>query len=218
MRYFFVIQFIGFVCLFVAHEAAAQAGAGRETSGSKAYETAGETELKIKRLSGLGARNRVKTPTYNTNVAKGTKPAREWAEIRVIYDTKPEWIDELTFQYYALALKLDEGKNLYSLFKTTVSYVDIERGRDHISAVYLRPTAVKRHGELVAVAVEISYGGKVVAEETETDPAAKLPPKRWWRDPKVVESKLVAVRDGYLVEASESPFAFINMDDYEMVK
>jgi hypothetical protein len=66
----------------------------------------------------------------------------------------------------------------------------------------------------VAIAVEISVGGKVVAEDS-VEEGLKLGP-RWWKDPVIVESKDVTARDGYLLEKARSPFALISIDDYEV--
>jgi hypothetical protein len=177
----------------------------------------GETVLRLRKIEGLGRKGTVRTPQYRTNVSGGVSPIGEWARIRVEYDTYPEWIDELVFQYYALALKTEkrDGSKKLSLYKTTVRYVDIERDREHLSAVYLRPNTIERYGDLVAVAVEITHAGKVVAEASDEDMAL---PETWWRNPTVLESKSVTVRDGYLLNRNQSPFALINIDDYEAIQ
>ena len=133
----------------------------------------------------------------------------------VTYDTYPEWIDELTFQYFALAKRKEEGKRQYSLFKTVVRYADIQKGRSHFSTAYLHPKALERYGSLAAVAFEIVHEGKVIAEESDED--VKLP-ETWWKNPLVTESQEVTVHDGYLLDRSQSPFALINIDDYEFIK
>ncbi len=169
--------------------------------------------IRIRKLSGLGSRAKVGTPQYQSDRPAGTRPVGEWAEIEVRYDTAPDWIDGLTFRYHVMGLREDRTGPAYSLYRTTVRYIDIKEGRDHRSTVFLRPNTIKRYGELVAVAVEILYEGKTVAIESDT--AAKHIPPDWWQNPRVTENPAVTVRDGYLLARSKTPFAFINVDDYE---
>jgi len=190
----------------------------RVAGGDEDRSKGGADILRIRKLEG-GRGDLVKTPEYRTNVARGTKPIRKWARIRVTYGTEPEWIDELTFRFYALTLKTEGGKKFYSLFKTAVRYVDIEQGRRHESTTFLRPAALKRYGDVVAVGVEIIHEGKIVAEDS--DESMSMPKgAMWWKNPMVIESKAVevVVRDGYLLDRSQSPFTLINIDDYQVIE
>jgi hypothetical protein len=109
-----------------------------------------------------------------------------------------------------------QGREVFSLYRKTVKYADVEQGRAHMSTVFLRPSALKRYGEVVAAAVVVTVDGKTAAEESE----ATMPnlPEKWWQNPAVTESAAVTVRDGYLLDRSQTPFAFINVDDYEVTK
>jgi len=97
--------------------------------------------VKIRRVIGAGPRLLVDTPKYQTGTSAGVKPIQRWAQIQVQYETTAEWTDELVFQYYVMSRKMEAGKPVFSLFKTTVRYVDIKRGNDHVSTVFLRPAA-----------------------------------------------------------------------------
>jgi hypothetical protein len=176
-------------------------------------------QVRIRKMVGAGARILVETPKYQaaTSLAGGVKPTQRWGKITVYYDTTQEWTDELTFQYFVMTRKTEGAKASFSLYTTTVRYMDVRRGANHESAVFLRPTAIERYGDVIAAAVEISIGGKVVAEETHIEGAPRMP-ERWWRQSAVIESKDVVARDGYLLDRSRSPFALINIDDYEAVK
>jgi len=202
-------------------QATKRAGAGRpvekteKADKDKGDKGDGGDVIRIRKFTGTGRGILEKTPEFKHSAARGVKPAGEWAQISMTYDTAPDWIDELVFQYYVMVLKTEGGKKVYSLFKTTAKYADIEKGRDHQSCVYLRPNTLKRYGAVVASAVEISYEGRVVAAKSESE----IPmPEKWWTDPKVVESKDVMVRDGYLLEKAQTPFALVNVDDYEVSK
>jgi hypothetical protein len=171
--------------------------------------------VRIRKVSGLGARGLVETPRFQSSApVAGTKPAQKWGQILVSFDTEPEWLDEVTVQYFVLSRRSEGGKPGYSLHTVTVVYTDVKRGRDHLGAAYLRPAAIERFGAPTAVAVEISVGGKVVAEES-VDEGIRLS-ARWWKDPAVVESKDLTQRNGYLLDKARSPFALIAVDDYEV--
>jgi hypothetical protein len=181
-------------------------------------EARGEAKIaRIRRVEGLGARGLVRTPSYRTDAPGGQKPPGEWVQITVYYDTEPEWVDELLFRYYVLTEITEGGQKRYSLFRNTVTYIDIEKGRNHMSTVFLRPSTVKRYGKPVAIGVEMVHQGKVIDEKTEKV-MAELPEGKWWEHPRVVESKFVTIRDGYLLNRAQSPFALINIDDYEVIK
>ena len=175
----------------------------------------GRDIVRIRSFTGLGTRATAKTPEYQTNAPRGRKPAGDWGVIEVGYDTAPEWIDELTFQFYVLAVGEVDGKRQLALYRTSVRYVDIERGRDHMSTVYLHPSAIKRYGPIVAAGVEITSGGNVIAEASD---AGKSLGDGWWKRDEVNKAENIAVKDGYLLDRSRTPFALINVDDYEVIR
>ncbi len=174
-------------------------------------------KIRVQKIIGLGNKGRVYTPSFDTDVGRGINQAEEWKVIRVTYDTAPEWMDDLLVQFYVLSVQRNKetNRNAYSLFKLAVRYIDIERGRDHLAIAFLRPAAIKRYGEPVGVAAVITLENKVVAEISDED--IELPEK-WWRNPLVTESKEVSVREGYLLPRSDTPWAVINPDDYEVIK
>jgi hypothetical protein len=188
--------------------AVAAGGAAAAAEGGKEGEV-----VKVRKIVGLGAASKVKTPEYRSTVARGPTPPKDWVQISVSYDTYPEWMDELTIRYYAMAYKEERGKKIYSLYKNTERCLDVAAGRGHASVMYLRPAAIERYGELVAVAAEIVYQGKVVGEVSEVSGTI---PEDWWKNENVIgKTDLVTSRDGYLVERTRSPFVFINTSEYE---
>lgn len=211
-RMFLETLCIGGVTAVLVATAAGQYARGRAAAGGASQE---EVPLRIRRLEGVGRRGLVKTPEYQTNMTRSHKPPREWRRVLVEYETYPEWIDTLTFEYHVLAMQEEEGENRYSLYRTTVRYADIAEGRDHLSTVFLHPRAVERYGEVVAVAVQVNRDGTLVAEQAETDMDL---PENWWKNPAVTESDKVQLRDGYLLDRSKTPFALINVDDYEVIR
>ncbi|NQT92574.1 MAG: hypothetical protein HQ559_07430 [Lentisphaerae bacterium] len=208
LAFFSLLLLLGF-CLDCPAQYARPGGAVRRPAAT-------DEIVRIKRLTGLGGQSKVETPTYRTDVQRGAKPAKMWVRLTTTYDTAPEWIDELTLQYHAMAAKKEGPVTRYTIYKATVRCFDIEAGRGHASAVYLRPAALKRYGELVAVAVEITHDGKIVDSKSEIS-GLRLPPD-WWKNPQVTDREGVTVKEGYLLNRAETPFAFVNVDDYEYVR
>lgn len=188
-------------------------GAGALPGGRGVVE--GGMVLKLQKLTGLGKRVLVKAPEYRTTMG-GTVSVidKEWAQVTLTYATAPEWIDELTFQFYAVSESIVDGKKVYNLFKSAVKYGDIEKG-SHVCTMFLRPSAAKRFGDLYAVAVEVLYNGKVIDEMSEE---SKRMGERWWRNPAVMESPDVVVRDGYLINRAQSPFSLMSVEGLEFIK
>ena len=174
--------------------------------------------LSIRRMPRL---NKVKqpTPSYNTSATR-TAPgrARDWAVFDVVYDSIPEWLDEVVVTYYLMSEhRGSDAKKEYSFYQTTVRYVDVPRG-EHMACVVLPPGPLLRYGDqFIGMAVEITAAdGTLLASKDEvqgwTPPAGD-----WWKKPEVTESKSVVKRDG-LVDRSKTPFGLINIDEYEVVK
>jgi hypothetical protein len=209
------LAFLIFVCVegTLAQRGRAAKTPTKATKSGPAAEGSGL--VRIRKLTGLGNQSKLRTPAYKSSATSGVKPLKDWIEVKVTYDTKKEWLDEVTIKYYALCLKEGRGGKSWSLFKAVTTYVDIEEGKDHAGAVYLRPPAIERYGKLVAVAVEVMHGGELAAEES--DENEKLPPK-WWKNPRVLESENTVVREGYLLTRAQSPFALISIDDFEFAK
>lgn len=172
-------------------------------------------QLRVKKFVGVGRSSLVKTPVYSTSAPRSVTREQDWAQIWVQYDTAPLWLDEVVFQYHVLAKRVEDKKELFSLYRKAVKYADVAQGKGHISTVFLRPNTLKRYGDIVAAAVEISVDGKVVGVQQE---ASMQLPNEWWKNPAVTDSPAVTVRDGYLLDRSQTPFALINIDDYEVIK
>lgn len=172
-----------------------------------------DADARIRKFQGVGRQCLVKTPVYNTSVPKSPTKEQDWMQIWVQYDTEQDWTDEVVLQYFVLAKRVEQGRELFSLYRKVVKYPDVPKGRGHAGTVFLRPNTLRRYGEVVAAAVELSINGEVVDFRSEA--GMKLPSERWWSDPAVTGSAAVTVRDGYLLDRSETPFRFVNIDDFE---
>ena len=209
-----ILCFSACIILLSAMASVAQAQVARPNISQKK-----RIPLEIRRLKGRDNRDTVETPSYSTSVGRGKNRAKDWQMISVEYDSFPEWIDKLAVHFYVISMKKDEKtrKTVFSYYETLVRYVDIERDRGHLARAFLRPTALERYGEVVGVAVEMSVDGELVAYKSDEIKKAGLPLK-WWKNPKVLDSESVIARKGYLLDREKSPWAFINIDDYEVIK
>jgi len=168
------------------------------------------TPVRIRSVTGCGPRFMLTTPEYTSNMSRGKAEPGRWAVVTVEFDTQPEWVDEIVFQYNVVTHNRRNQKEPYTLLKGSVAYIDVPKERRNISTIYLRPSTVKRYGEVVGISVEILIKGEVVDSKAEAvDPNLR---GEWWKTPRLIP------RDGYLVNKSETPFAFINFDDEATIK
>lgn len=167
----------------------------------------GRAVLKIRELTGFGPRALVKSPDSGQSKRAVT---RDWAELTVQYDTDPEWLDEVSLQFFVLL----RGKVApeFTLLKGMMTYVDVARGSKHSGIAYVRPAALARFGEIVGVAVEAKVKGEIVSVLSEGRLSGKALPVEWWKNPNL------SPKDGYIVEKSKTPFALVSFDDYEALK
>ncbi|HIE11799.1 MAG TPA: hypothetical protein EYP62_09305 [Kiritimatiellae bacterium] len=155
--------------------------------------------VEIRKING----EKVRTPEYRIVGGTPQRPTRRWFQVVVDYLTRPEWVDQLDFEYYVL-LKPRKGPVKYKLLKGVVSYVNIPKGR-HKSVMYLHPSTVERFGDVVRVAVLVRSGGRLMAIETR--PASQ---QRWWEQ--------LTPESGLLLNRMQTPFGMILYDDYEAIK
>ena len=193
----------------------AQGGAHPATASGVPALAPDKKTLSIRRMPKLG-KVKQPTPLYNTSATRSS-PGRphEWAVFEVIYDTSPEWLDEVVVTYYLMAERRSDKKE-FTYYQTTVRYTDIARG-EHIACVVLPPSTLLRNGDqFIGLAVEFtSADGALLAVNSEV--SGTMLPSEWWKKPEVTESTRVVKRDG-LVDRAQTPFGLINIDDYEAVK
>lgn len=229
-----ILQFA--VCAGIAFLCAAEPAWGQATrpaqkSGTGGAGGANAGEVRILRFPAAGKTAMVRTPEFSVNVnniqPRVAKRQREWALFEVRYVTSAKWTDELKFDYHVMTKgKSEDGKgDAYSYFTASVRYVDIPEG-DHMSCVALPPSLVERYGEPIVLTLEIvGKDGTVLASKTEVGKGMNLGGKEssWWRESSIMDSRddagnpRIARRNG-LLERSKTPFALINLDDYEVVQ
>lgn len=179
-----------------------------------------ENRIEIKRLPPPNKTAMVRTPEFDARVQntmpRVSRKPREWALFEVKYSTSAKWTDELTFNYYVMTQgEDDEGKKVYNFYTVTTRYIDIPKG-DHMSCSAIAPSQIERYGDPVALAVEIIDKDGEVAD-VKSESTINFPSKEWWKDSRVLDNPATKRREG-LVDRSKTPFALINIDDYEVVQ
>lgn len=160
-------------------------------------------DVAIRKLSYTSTR----TPEYNARTRGQLRERiRDWGEITCIYETQPEFINELEFTYYVI-MKTKDPREPFVLLKGGITYVYIPKGRTQ-STMYLHPSVLERFGTVEGVAVEIRAGGRLIAVETDGPRG---------RDYQQAIQQL-PTRDNHVLPPSHTPFAMLGFDNNEMVK
>ena len=150
----------------------------------------------------------VKAPTFQTSTADtgGGRPAtlyQDWLRIEVQFESRPEWADDVQVKFFVL---LGEGRDA-KLFSGEVNHVNVQKGQQHYSAMFVHPNTVQRYGrgKVTAVAVQVFYQGKLVAQES--DPKSN---ERWWE-------RFTPVT-GHVLNPLQTPWSVIATERYEPIK
>jgi hypothetical protein len=145
----------------------------------------------------------VKTPEYNvTGGPQKRSKIGNWLEVEVDFETKVDDIDELTFKYTILIEK--------KLLDGEVTHVNIPKGKDHYSVVYVSPRSLDKltggkaltGASIENVWVEVSRQGQLL-DKTSFRPG--VPPN-------------LPHQAGMVLNKDETPFAPLFYDRYEAIK
>ena len=146
----------------------------------------------------------------------GGAKKKKWGVFDVTFQTSPEWIDELTVVYTVMLEnpKPAKGEKPLSLLRLSVSYPDVERGRDHVAGAVLLPAVLKRHGNAIGFAAQLFVDGREVAAKAEAAGRLKGEAK-WWESEKILNSPMVQKREGVLLDRMKTAFRLQDPDNYE---
>jgi hypothetical protein len=147
----------------------------------------------------------VKTPEYSiTGGPQKRSKVQTWLEIEVEFETKPEDIGELKFDYMVAIDK--------TLVTGSVTHVSIPKGRDHFSVMYIAPRTLEKiigSGKTLTAA---NIGNVWIT--ISTPDGVKLVEKGYPKDAPPPN----AARMAGLLNKQETPFAPLFFDRYEAVK
>jgi len=143
---------------------------------------------------------------------------QQWVRIEVTFDAAAEFTDELTFNYYAL---YSDRPGPDRLFVGHVNHVNIAKGQNLHSVMYLSPKSLQRIAQrsstkaFVPTNFPITQVTVTITKPGVTAPIAigSLKPGaqgEWW--------STIKQEEGFLVNKSETPFASLHWDYYEALK
>jgi hypothetical protein len=176
------------------------------------------TEFKITKITP----DLVTTPEYNFSFGpKGKKVAKNknFLEVEVSFDwqpraAKPEFLDELTFNYYILLNNKDRENPQGTLLVGSVTHVAIPQSKALNSVMYVSPRTLERFfagkvpgtaaAAITDVGVTITKQGQLVADFSWKGKG------QWWSSMQQVP--------GYVLNKNETPFAPLAWDYYEAIK
>jgi len=146
-------------------------------------------------------------PDYRSLVqglgTSGSSLAKKWLRIETAFDSAPEWADDVQVKYYVL---MGRGRQA-RIFGGQETYINVQAGQNHVSAMFMHPNTVERYGQgnVEAVHVEIWFQGQLVDQ-------ANSPPANvaWWQGTEPIE--------GFLLDPRDTPWSVIAFDRYEESK
>ena len=149
----------------------------------------------------------VDAPNYGGAGELGGRPStlwRKWLKIEVQFESKPEWADDVQLKYYVLVGKGEDRR----LFVGDVTHINVAKGTQHYSAMFIQPNTLKRYGagQIDQVTVRLFYKG-AVRSTASVPPGAK---DGWW--------DRFSPTPGYLLPPQETPWAPIADERFEAVK
>ena len=171
---------------------------------TQAQMSAGGYELKLGRIS----YQLVQAPDYRQfdgGAAPGlsTMLSTKWLRIEVQFESRPDWVDDVQIKYYVLMGKGQEAR----LFVGEITHVNVPRGSNHYSAMFMHPNIVERYGrgQIEAVAARIFYKNQLVDQ-------ASMPPSHapLWEK--------YTPTPGFLLPPQQTPWSLNAYGRYEAVK
>lgn len=153
----------------------------------------------------------VTTPLYQSDdgddtiqvdgIALSESGRKKWLRLYTEYTSSPRWIDGLTLEFYLLVPSETQKP---TLFKGTVSYANIPKGRNHLAEMYMHFNATERYGKgrVIDCAVVAVLNGKIIATKN-----SRPGNPEWFKDTEAHSCKLL--------NREQTPFRIINPEDYQ---
>jgi hypothetical protein len=146
-------------------------------------------------------------PDYRSLVTgSGTRSvsaAQNWLRIETEFESSPDWADDVQLKYHVL---LGRGQNVHVLVGE-ITYINVARGRQHYSAMFVQPNTLQRYGngQVEAVAVQLFYKGQLIDQSS-----YPLTNDRWWERNTPIS--------GLVLPPRETPWSALAFDRYESPK
>ncbi len=154
------------------------------------------------------------TPQYSTNPTFKQSRSANWLVIDVTFEARPEFTEELVFNYY-VAFKGNDPDVRGKVFVGRVHHINIPKGTELHSAAFMSPRTLARLvkgkpfniSDIDMVTVTITKPG-IAAPISAKGTSAFTP--NWWASFQAVE--------GAVLNKNETPFAPLAWDYYEAIK
>jgi hypothetical protein len=119
----------------------------------------------------------VSAPDYRSIVmdtgGRAVSVGQNWLRIETQFECLPDRADDVRLKYYVL---LGQGENAH-LLVGEMTYINVAKGAQHYSAMFVHPNTLQRYGngQVVSVAVELFYKGRLIDQSS-------YPPSNdpWW--------------------------------------
>jgi hypothetical protein len=149
----------------------------------------------------------VSPPDYRSIVqdtgSRSVSAGQNWLQVETEFGSLPDWADEVQLKYYIL---LGQGGNAHCLVGE-MTYINVARGPQHFSAMFVHPNTLQRYGngQIQAVAVQLLYKGQVIDQSS-------YPPSNdhWWERATPVT--------GLVLPPRETPWSVLAFGRYESPK
>ncbi len=134
---------------------------------------------------------------------RSTSPNQNWLQIETEFASSPDWADNVQLKYYVL---VGQGENARCLVGE-MAYVNVARGPQHYSGMFVHPNTLQRYGngQVGAVAVQLFYKGQLVDQSS-----YPLSTDHWW--------ERMAPISGLLLAPRETPWSVLAFGRYESPK
>ena len=128
---------------------------------------------------------------------------QNWLRIETQFESLPDWADDVQLKYYVLLGRGDNARVLVG----DITYINVAKGTQHTSAMFVRPNTLQRYGagQVEAVAVQLFYKGRLFDESS--DPPSN---NRWWERGTTISGLVLAPPD--------TPWSVLAFDRYESPK
>ena len=129
---------------------------------------------------------------------------KRWLKVEATFATTPDWCDEVQLKFYVL---MGKGQDRH-LYVGDVTHVNVARGQNHYSAVFIHPATLERFGNgqrAEAVAVVLSAQNRPLSSESE--PSSN---RRWWEQ--------LPPETGNVLSPDQTPWSVIAYKRYEAIK
>ncbi|MBN1521251.1 MAG: hypothetical protein JW928_01860 [Candidatus Aureabacteria bacterium] len=131
--------------------------------------------------SKLKVTQKTRSTVQSTSTQAGSRG--RWTEIRLEFDTKVKWVDELTVRYFALVEDVKGQDILYG----DITYLNVPSGKAHISSLFVHPATMAKYGKIISVHCEIWAQGKL----RDVADIPSKPAKKWWEMKPPIKGQMV---------------------------